>query len=58
MRETPALLEEEQAARSVAWPTTAERLAREIEDLLLEARFPEHGEKSFRRRSREGEIPR
>ncbi len=45
MREAPALLEEEEAARSVAWPTTRERLAREIEDLLLEARFPEHRER-------------
>jgi len=54
MREAPALLEEEEAARSVAWPTTSERLAHEIEDLLLEARFPAHREKSFR--SREGEI--
>ncbi len=58
MRESPALLqEEEQAARSVAWPTSRERLVAEIEDLLLEARFPEHREKSYRRR-REGEIPR
>ena len=57
MREPPPPLEEEEAARSVAWPTTRERLVAEIEDLLLEARFPEHREKSFRRR-REGEIPR
>ncbi len=56
MREAPSLLEEE-AARSVAWPTSRERLVAEIEDLLLEARFPEHREKSYRRR-REGEIPR
>jgi hypothetical protein len=55
MREAPSLLEEdEQAARSVAWPTTSERLAREIEELLLEARFPSHREESFR--NREGEI--
>jgi hypothetical protein len=57
MREAPSLLEEEEAARSVAWPTTHERLVREIEELLLEARFPEHRERSYRRR-REGEIPR
>ena len=57
MREQPALLQEEEAAaRSVAWPTTAEHLVREIEDVLLEARFPAHRE-SYRRRSRrEGGI--
>jgi hypothetical protein len=52
MREPPTLLEEEdRAARSVAWPTTAERLVREIEDVLLEARFPAHRERHRRRRS-------
>ena len=55
MRESPAFLqEEEEAARSVAWPTTAEHLVSEIEDVLLEARFPAHRE-SYRRR-REGGI--
>jgi hypothetical protein len=39
MKEAPALLEEEEAVRSVAWPTTPERLVGEIEDVLLEARF-------------------
>jgi hypothetical protein len=36
MKETPALLEEEeeQAVRSVPWPTSRERLVREIEDVL------------------------
>ncbi len=53
MREAPALLEEEQAARSVAWPTSRERLVREIEDLLLEARFPEHRESYYRNSSSE-----
>jgi hypothetical protein len=48
-RETPALLEGEEAARSVPWPTTRERLVREIEDLMLEARFPARAEKSNRR---------
>jgi hypothetical protein len=56
MREAPSLLEEEQAARSVPWPTTRERMAREIEELLREARFPAHREKRYR--NREGEIPR
>jgi hypothetical protein len=38
MREAPPLLEEEeQAVRSVAWPTSRERLVREIEDVLLQA---------------------
>jgi len=39
MREAQPLLEEEEAIRSVPWPTTPERLVGEIEDLLLEARF-------------------
>jgi hypothetical protein len=39
MREAQPLLEEEEAARTVAWPTTPERLVGEIEDVLLEARF-------------------
>jgi CheY-like chemotaxis protein len=51
MREAPPLLEGEPAARSVPWPTTAERLAREIEELLLEARFPEHRESYYRNSS-------
>ncbi len=58
MREQPALLqegEEQEAARSVAWPTTAEHLVSEIEDVLLEARFPAHRE-SYRRRRREGGL--
>jgi CheY-like chemotaxis protein len=46
--EAPALLEGEQAARSVPWPTTRERLVREIEDLLLEARFPTRAESNRR----------
>jgi hypothetical protein len=60
MREPPTLLEEDGAARSVAWPTTAEHLAREIEDVLLEARFPAHRESHRRRRSssREGGLHR
>ena len=65
MREQPALLQEEEeeaAVRSVAWPTTAEHLVSEIEDLLLEARFPAHRESYRSRRSssssREGGIPR
>ena len=39
MKEAPALLEEEkeEAVRSVAWPTSRERLVREIEDVLLQA---------------------
>ncbi len=39
MREAQPLLEEEEAIRSVPWPTTPERLVGEIEDVLLEARF-------------------
>ncbi len=39
MREAQPLLEEEEAVRSVPWPTTPERLVGEIEDVLLEARF-------------------
>ena len=34
MREEPPPLEEEQAVRSVPWPTTRERLVREIEDVV------------------------
>jgi DNA-binding LytR/AlgR family response regulator len=56
MKEASPLLEEEEAARSVPWPTSPERLVGEIEDLLLEARFPEHREKNYR--NREGGIPR
>jgi CheY-like chemotaxis protein len=44
------LLEEEQAARSVPWPTTRERLVREIEELFLEARFSVRTQRSNRRR--------
>jgi hypothetical protein len=39
MKEAPPLLEEEEAVRSVPWPTTPERLVGEIKDILLEARF-------------------
>jgi hypothetical protein len=39
MREAQPLLEEEEAVRSVPWPTAPERLVGEIEDVLLEARF-------------------
>jgi hypothetical protein len=56
MREAPPLLEEEEAARSVSWPTTRERLVGEIEDVLLEARSAARREKSSRKR--EDEIPR
>jgi hypothetical protein len=58
VRESPTLLqdEEEQAARSVAWPTTAEHLVSEIEDVLLEARFPAHREGYYRSRRREGGL--
>jgi hypothetical protein len=36
MKEAPSLLEEEEeAVRSVLWPTSRERLVREIEDALL-----------------------
>jgi hypothetical protein len=37
MKEAPPLLEEEEAARSVSWPTTPERLVGEIEAALLES---------------------
>jgi hypothetical protein len=38
MKEAPSLLEEEeQAVRSVPWPTSREHLMREIEDVLLQA---------------------
>jgi hypothetical protein len=59
MSKAPALLqtEEEEAARSVTWPTTAGHLVREIEGVLLEARFPAHRER-YRRRKREGGLHR
>ena len=38
--EAPPLLEEEEAVRSVPWPTTRERLVREIKDALHEAYLP------------------
>ena len=49
MKDSPALLQEEDKAvtRSVAWPTTRERLVREVEALLLvqqQARFAESRE--------------
>jgi hypothetical protein len=56
-RETPRLLEEEEAVRSVLWPTSRGGLVHEIEDVLLEARLPAHREKRYRR-SREGGIHR
>jgi hypothetical protein len=38
MKEAPSLLEEEeQAVRSVLWPTSRERLVGEIEDVMLQA---------------------
>jgi hypothetical protein len=56
MKEAPPLLEEE-AARSVSWPTSPERLVGEIEAVLLESSPPAaHREKSSRKR--EDEIPR
>jgi hypothetical protein len=57
MKEAPPLLEEEEAARSVSWPTTPERLVGEIEAALLESsRVAARREKSSRKR--EDEIPR
>jgi response regulator RpfG family c-di-GMP phosphodiesterase len=57
MKEAPPLLEEEEAARSVSWPTTPERLVGEIEAALLESsRSAARREKSSRKR--EDEIPR
>jgi DNA-binding response OmpR family regulator len=57
MKEAPPLLEEEEAARSVSWPTTPERLVSEIEAALRESSRPAaRREKSFRKR--EDEIPR
>jgi DNA-binding NtrC family response regulator len=56
MKEAPPLLEEE-AARSVSWPTSPERLVGEIEAVLLESsRSAARREKSSRKR--EDEIPR
>ena len=37
MKKAPALLEEDEAVRSVLWPTSREHLVREIEDVLLQA---------------------
>jgi hypothetical protein len=51
-KEALSLLEVEQAARSMAWPTTSERLVAEIEDLLLEARFPAHREEPPQKKGR------
>jgi hypothetical protein len=57
MKEAPPLLEEEEAARSVSWPTSPERLVGEIEAVLLESsRSAARREKSSRKR--EDEIPR
>jgi response regulator RpfG family c-di-GMP phosphodiesterase len=57
MREAQPLLEEEEAARSVSWPTSPERLVSEIEAALLESsRLAARREKSSRKR--EDEIPR
>ena len=40
MKEAPPLLEEEEGVRSVPWPTTRERLVREIEDVLHQVYLP------------------
>jgi hypothetical protein len=40
VKEAPPLLEEEEGVRSVAWPTTRERLVREVKDALHEAYLP------------------
>jgi hypothetical protein len=54
MKEAPPLLEEEEAARSVSWPTTPERLVGEIEAALLESsRVAARREKSSRKREDE-----
>jgi hypothetical protein len=39
-KEAPPLLEEEESVRSVPWPTTRERLVREVKDALHEAYLP------------------
>jgi hypothetical protein len=49
MRETPRLLGAEEAVRYVLWPTSREGLVREVDDVLLDARFPAHTEKRYRR---------
>ena len=46
VREAPALPDEEEAIRSVPWSTTRERLVREIEEVLLEARFTVHSKRA------------
>jgi hypothetical protein len=40
VKEAPPLLEEEEGVRSVPWPTTLERLVREIKDALHEVYLP------------------
>jgi hypothetical protein len=57
MKEAPPLLEEEEAARSVSWPTSPERLVGEIEAALLESSrsAARRGKSSGKR---EDEIPR
>ncbi len=57
MKEAPPLLEEEEAAKSVSWPTMPERLVGEIEAALRESsRLAAHRKKSSRKR--EDEITR
>ena len=57
MKEAPPLLEEEEAAKSVSWPTMPERLVSEIEAALRESsRVAAHRKKSSRKR--EDEITR
>ncbi len=61
MKDSPALLQEEDKAvtRSVAWPTTRERLVREVEALLLvqqqEERFAQRRDEEQERASARGE---
>jgi hypothetical protein len=56
MKQAPALLEEEEAVRSVPWPTSRERLVGEIEDLLHQqpSRFAAHKESASARREKMG----
>ncbi len=57
MKEAPSLLEEEdEAVRSVLWPTSRERLVGEIEDLLHQqpSRFAAHKESASVRREKRG----
>ena len=57
MKEAPPPLEEEEAVRSMPWPTTRERLVSEIEAALRESsRVAAHRKKSSRKR--EDEITR